>query len=130
MILTRYKLQVEPWMDCFVHYREVTLLWRPKMYCHYTCNRLVHQKVPCMQRCLLFRVSLIGELIIILQVCIISSTYCTTSIPIFHYNIIHLPTFTCSGGARYAEMDERPYCKRCFEKVPVELRRRLKKQAE
>ena len=35
-----------------------------------------------------------------------------------------------SGGARYADMDERPYCKKCFEKVPVELRRRLKKQVE
>ena len=35
-----------------------------------------------------------------------------------------------SGGARYADMDERPYCKRCFERVPVELRRRLKKQTD
>ena len=41
-------------------------------------------------------------------------------------SLIH--THTQSGGARYADMDERPYCKKCFEKVPVELRRRLKKQ--
>ena len=33
------------------------------------------------------------------------------------------------GGARYADMDERPYCRRCFERVPAELRRRLKKQS-
>ena len=34
------------------------------------------------------------------------------------------------GGAKYIDMDERPYCKKCFDKIPVELRRRLKKQAD
>lgn len=36
---------------------------------------------------------------------------------------------TSRGGARYADMDERPFCRRCFERVPAELRRRLKKQS-
>lgn len=41
---------------------------------------------------------------------------------------VHVPDVR--GGARYAEMDERPFCKKCFEKIPVELRRRLKKQVD
>ena len=44
--------------------------------------------------------------------------------------VISITSHFPRGGARYAEMDERPYCKKCFEKVPVELRRRLKKQAD
>lgn len=34
------------------------------------------------------------------------------------------------GGAKYVDMDERPYCKKCFEKTPTELRRRLKKYVD
>ena len=38
--------------------------------------------------------------------------------------------FIIRGGAKYIDMDERPYCKKCFDKIPVELRRRLKKQSD
>ncbi|XP_019855906.1 PREDICTED: LIM and senescent cell antigen-like-containing domain protein 1 isoform X2 [Amphimedon queenslandica] len=48
-----------------------------------------------------------------------------------HFNCTACDTLLSSrGGAKYIDMDERPYCKKCFDKIPVELRRRLKKQAD
>ncbi|CAI8030514.1 LIM and senescent cell antigen-like-containing domain protein 1 [Geodia barretti] len=61
------------------------------------------------------------------EVTVLNKTWC-----IDHFRCSACNSLLASprGGARYADMDERPYCKKCFEKVPVELRRRLKKQSD
>jgi len=67
-------------------------------------------------------------------VCDNSTTYCAfaavNGFDWFLGEVVDILLSVARSGARYADMDERPYCKRCFEKTPVELRRRLKKQSE
>lgn len=47
---------------------------------------------------------------------------------VYIINLILLKSYR--GGAKYVDLDDRPYCKKCYDKIPTEFRRRMKKQVD
>lgn len=57
---------------------------------------------------------------------ILDNTWC-----IHHFRCVACDiVLSTKSGAHFIDMDLRPYCRKCFEKIPTELRRRLKKRGD